>query len=84
MDGKTAGKIRQGGVDLAESLAANDAYAALKIGGTLLSTGTTGTNVNDLRVVLVWHTSPIGNVRANKTRASNPRGRTRSSRGAEV
>jgi len=51
--GSTAGAIRAAGVDPAAALAANDAYPALRAGGALLITGPTGTNVNDLRVVLV-------------------------------
>jgi glycerate 2-kinase len=51
--GETAAAIREDGVDPAEALDENDSYNALKAGGTLVSTGATGTNVNDLRVVLV-------------------------------
>lgn len=51
--GATADSIRGGGVDPEEALANNDAYAALEAGGALLTTGPTGTNVNDLRVALV-------------------------------
>jgi len=51
--GATAGAIRENGVDPEEALANNDAYAALEVGGALLVTGPTGTNVNDLRVALV-------------------------------
>lgn len=53
VDGGTAQRIRDGGVDPAEALAANDAHAALGAGEALLVTGPTGTNVNDLRVALV-------------------------------
>jgi glycerate 2-kinase len=51
--GATADSIRGSGVDPEEALANNDAYAALEAGGALLTTGPTGTNVNDLRVALV-------------------------------
>ena len=51
--GRTAAAIREGGVDPDEALAQNDAHAALDAGGALISTGPTGTNVNDLRVALV-------------------------------
>ena len=51
--GGTAGKIRDAGVDPVRALEENDAHAALEAGGALLVTGPTGTNVNDLRVVLV-------------------------------
>jgi hydroxypyruvate reductase len=53
VSGATADAIRGGGVDPEEALANNDAYRALEAGGALLLTGPTGTNVNDLRVVLV-------------------------------
>lgn len=51
--GATASAMREGGVDPAQALDENDAYAALEAGDALLMTGPTGTNVNDLRVVLV-------------------------------
>ena len=50
--GATARKIRESGIDPEEALANNDSYAALEAGGALLTTGPTGTNVNDLRVAL--------------------------------
>ena len=53
VDGGTAARIREGGIDPAEALAENDSYPALGAGGALLLTGPTGTNVNDLRVALV-------------------------------
>ena len=53
VDGKTAQKIREAGLDPEEALAENDSYAALEAGGALLTTGPTGTNVNDVRVALV-------------------------------
>ena len=51
--GATAQEIREGGVDPDEALARNDAHAALEAGGALITTGPTGTNVNDLRVALI-------------------------------
>lgn len=51
--GRTGAAIREGGVDPAGALAENDAYHALEAGDALVFTGSTGTNVNDLRVVLV-------------------------------
>jgi len=53
VDGGTASKVRKAGVDPVAALEGNDARAALEAGGALLVTGPTGTNVNDLRVVLV-------------------------------
>lgn len=53
VDGTTAQKVCDSGVDPVESLADNDAYPALKAADALIFTGPTGTNVNDLRVALV-------------------------------
>jgi hydroxypyruvate reductase len=53
VSGATADAIRAGGLDPEDALANNDAHAALEAGGALLTTGPTGTNVNDLRVALV-------------------------------
>ncbi len=53
VDGGTAARMREAGVDPVAALEKNDAHAALEAGGALLVTGPTGTNVNDLRVVLV-------------------------------
>jgi glycerate 2-kinase len=53
VNGETAKTIRENGVDPQEALDDNDAYGALSAGDALLMTGPTGTNVNDLRVVLV-------------------------------
>ncbi|MHB8799436.1 MAG: glycerate kinase type-2 family protein [Thermoanaerobaculia bacterium] len=53
VDGATAGAIRAAGLDPAAALAANDAYPALEAAGAQLRTGPTGTNVNDLTVILV-------------------------------
>jgi glycerate 2-kinase len=53
VDGKTAQRIKNAGIDPEGALADNDSYAALEAGGALLVTGPTGTNVNDVRVALV-------------------------------
>lgn len=53
VDGGTAQKIRDRAVDPGEALANNDSNTALEAGDALIITGPTGTNVNDLRVVLV-------------------------------
>jgi glycerate 2-kinase len=52
VDGTTAAAIRAAGVDPVRALDENDSYHALDAGGALLKTGPTGTNVNDLLVVL--------------------------------
>lgn len=53
VDGRTAPRIREAGIDPREALAHNDTHAALAAAGALLETGPTGTNVNDLRAVLI-------------------------------
>ncbi|QYJ15888.1 D-glycerate 2-kinase [Rubrobacter xylanophilus DSM 9941] len=53
VDGETAARIRAAGLDPEEALARNDAHPALEAADALLITGPTGTNVNDLRAVLV-------------------------------
>jgi glycerate 2-kinase len=53
VDGKSAQRIRDTGLDPEEALEENDSYTALEAGGALLVTGPTGTNVNDVRVALV-------------------------------
>jgi glycerate 2-kinase len=57
VDGKTAQRARSAGLDPEEALARNDAYPALEAADALLITGPTGTNVNDLRVILL--TNPV-------------------------
>ncbi|MDR1378024.1 MAG: glycerate kinase [Synergistaceae bacterium] len=53
VDGETAQKILDQGLDPRVMLDDNDAYHALKASGDLLITGPTGTNVNDLIVTLI-------------------------------
>ena len=53
VDGATAQKMRDAGVDPVEALENNDAYTAFEAVDALVVTGPTGTNVNDLRVALV-------------------------------
>lgn len=54
VDGGTVDRAIAAGVDLDEALRRNDAYHALLASGDLLRTGPTGTNVNDLLLVLVF------------------------------
>lgn len=51
-DGETYGKMTRAGVSPEGALADNDSYAALSAAGDLIVTGPTGTNVNDITVVL--------------------------------
>ena len=53
VDGTTAEKIALAGKDPIEYLQQNDSYHALKAADALVITGPTGTNVNDVIVLLV-------------------------------
>lgn len=53
VDGNTAAALREKGIDIEQVLARNDAYRALQACGGLITTGPTGTNVNDLSVLLI-------------------------------
>ena len=53
VDGTTAAGLRDRGVDIAAVLQNNDAYHALEQIGGLIITGPTGTNVNDVAVLLL-------------------------------
>lgn len=52
-DGATADALTALGISIDQTLADNDAYHALKACGGLVVTGPTGTNVNDITVLLV-------------------------------
>ena len=53
VDGQTQGKLAQAGLTIHQVLADNDAYHALEKVDGLIRTGPTGTNVNDVAVVLL-------------------------------
>ncbi|MBP5211374.1 MAG: glycerate kinase, partial [Pyramidobacter sp.] len=53
VDGTTAARLREQGVKIFDVLKNNDAYHALKKVDGLIITGPTGTNVNDVSVLLV-------------------------------
>ena len=53
VDGRTRDVLAGRGVCIADALADNDAYHALRAADGLLMTGATGTNVNDLTVLLI-------------------------------
>lgn len=53
VDGETAALLSARGISLYKTLADNDAYNALKAVDGLIITGPTGTNVNDVAVVLI-------------------------------
>ncbi|MDE5587737.1 MAG: glycerate kinase [Acetatifactor sp.] len=52
-DGETDAVLAARGVDICEALRQNDAYTALTTCSGLIMTGPTGTNVNDVAVVLI-------------------------------
>lgn len=52
-DGATYDILRAQGISIPQILAENDAYHALAACGGLIQTGATGTNVNDLSVLLI-------------------------------
>lgn len=53
VDGNTKTILKEQGIDIFEVLQENDAYHALEKTGGLVMTGPTGTNVNDVAVVLI-------------------------------
>ena len=53
VDGDTAAALARTGMDAATALAENDSYTALNAVDGLIITGPTGTNVNDVAVVLI-------------------------------
>ena len=52
-DGGTVARMRAAGVDAKTMLAANNAWTAFNAVGGLFAPGPTGTNVNDLRAILI-------------------------------
>jgi glycerate 2-kinase len=52
VDGETIMRLGEKGIDVEQALNNNDSYHALEVAGDLLNTGPTGTNVNDLIIVL--------------------------------
>lgn len=52
VDGSTVSRLEQLGVDVEQVLENNDSYHALKLVDGLIMTGATGTNVNDVAVLL--------------------------------
>ncbi len=53
VDGTTARRMREAGIDPQAALANNDAYTAFEAIGDLFVTGPTGTNVNDFRAIII-------------------------------
>jgi hydroxypyruvate reductase len=52
VDGTTAGRLKAAGINIASCLHANADYEALNTVNALVLTGPTGTNVNDISVIL--------------------------------
>ena len=57
VDGETLSRLTQAGLRVEDVLSRNDAYHALQTIGNLIFTGPTGTNVNDLTVLLLKRSS---------------------------
>ncbi len=53
VDGQTESKLKAAKISISETLKNNDSYNALKKVNSLLMTGPTGTNVNDLAIALI-------------------------------
>ncbi|MGN0977749.1 MAG: glycerate kinase [Faecousia sp.] len=53
VDGATREKLKAQGIQIRDVLQNNDAYHALEACGGLIKTGATGTNVNDISVLLI-------------------------------
>ena len=53
VDGDSLAQFERLGIDIPAVLADNDAYNALKAIDSLIITGATGTNVNDVAVALI-------------------------------
>jgi hydroxypyruvate reductase len=58
LDPGTLARARAAGIDPAAAQAADDSAACFAAAGDLVTTGPTGTNVNDLRIVLTGHPEP--------------------------
>jgi hydroxypyruvate reductase len=53
VDGDSVAVMRQNGIDPTEALEQNDSYRALSACDGLVITGPTGTNVNDVAILLI-------------------------------
>lgn len=53
VDGSSARRMREAGIDPQAALANNDAYSTFQAIGDLFVTGPTGTNVNDFRAIII-------------------------------
>ncbi len=53
VDGNTASRMRQAGIDPLDALARHDSYTALAAADALIKAGPTGTNVNDIALALI-------------------------------
>lgn len=55
VDGETLQRLKEMGIDIYKELENNNAYETLEQCGGLIKTGPTGTNVNDVAVLLIRH-----------------------------
>ncbi|MCL1924848.1 MAG: glycerate kinase, partial [Defluviitaleaceae bacterium] len=53
VNGSTVSQLKEKNIDVAEVIKNNDSYEALKQVDSLIFTGPTGTNVNDVCVILI-------------------------------
>lgn len=61
-DGDTKERLRDKGIDIYKVLQDNNAYAALEESGGLIKTGATGTNVNDVAVLLIQRKDVVNRI----------------------
>ena len=66
VDGFSADWIERYGTPIADFLNRNDAYHALKLCNGLIYTGPTGTNVNDVSVILIKRTVTKGQIASSR------------------
>lgn len=59
VDGETCSRIRAQGIDPEQALSQNDSYHALDAAGCLIRSGPTGTNLNDVAVMLEYGSGQV-------------------------
>jgi hydroxypyruvate reductase len=59
VDGQTCNRIRASGMDPQAALRQNNSYQALEAAGALIRCGPSGTNLNDVVVVLSYGSKPV-------------------------
>ncbi len=59
VDGQTCARMRANGMDPQVALTDHDSYHALDAAGCLIRSGPTGTNLNDVAIVLEYGAGPV-------------------------